>query len=573
MGTLFSALEIGRAGMQVAQVQLDVTGHNIANVNKDGFTRQRVEVTTRLPNYKIYGALGRGPAISGVFRLREAFLDTVYRQEVSGLGNAEIQATYFSRLENIFQEPGEDGFSSRLNSFFDSLNDFANNVENLPVRVALLSEGGAVSGTLRDVAQRLRTLRTNANEEVKNTVPGINSLTGRIAELNDAIHDAEISGNPANDLRDDRDNLLDELAGIVAISYNERDNGIVDVLLGSDVLVNGDKARLLETVPDASIDPDRPDLVRVQFVDNGAAATITDGELYGTLHARDVAMVDIEDKMDAIARALIEGINDIHSQGNGLEDYSGPASTTNAVTSDTVALNTAGLPFALEDGSFDVQVFDATGALVETVTVPIVTTGPLAGQTTLADVVTAIDGATNLSATYNSTTGTFEVTPGAGFSFNFANDDAGALTGLGLNTFFTGDSASTIGVNQALVDNPALVSSGFSTDPLETGDNTAALLMAQVRDLDLLSGDTQTINAFFESVIVEVGIDARTNLDSLSVQEAFVQDFEGRRQEASGVSIDEEVTNLIQYQRAFEASARLISVADRMLETLLNIVG
>ena len=564
MGTLFSALELGRAGMQVAQVQLDVAGHNVASVNKEGYSRQRVDLITRVPNIKIYGALGRGPAVAGVFRLRDQFLDTVFRQEVAGLGNAEVQASYFTRLEDGFQEPSENGFSHNINDFFDSVNDFANNVEDLSVRVGMLTEGESVARSLNDIASHLRSLRTNANEEVRNLVPEINSITERIAELNDVIHDAEVTGRPANDLRDDRDLLLDELAKLVKISYNERDNGIVDVLLGSDMLVTGDHARVLEAVADPSIDPDRPDFVTVQFADNGNAATILDGELAGTIHMRDVELLDMKGKMDDLARALIKGINDIHVNGNGLVNYSGTLTSSNPVTGQFDPFDSAGLELPVTDGSFDLEVYNASGVLVESVTIPVIS-----NATSMFNLPFWINSLSNMSATFQGATNTLSMTATPGYTFNILNDTTGLPTALGLNTFFTGDSAETIGVQQDLINNPGLISSGYSADPLETGDNSAALDMLQIRDAALLSGDTQTINEFFESIIVEVGIDAKSNEDSLIIQEAFIQDFEARRQEVSGVNIDEEVTNLLQFQRAFEASARVISVTDRMLDALM----
>ena len=126
LGTLFSTLDIGRAGLSVAQVQLDITGHNIANVNREGFSRQRVNVTTRLPNFLPYGALGRGPGVDSIERLRDAFLDSVYREQVAGLGRSEVEAEYFAQIEDIFLEPSANGFSERLNLFYDALNDFSN---------------------------------------------------------------------------------------------------------------------------------------------------------------------------------------------------------------------------------------------------------------------------------------------------------------------------------------------------------------------------------------------------------------------------------------------------------------
>ncbi|MBI2423561.1 MAG: flagellar hook-associated protein FlgK [Candidatus Hydrogenedentes bacterium] len=571
MGTLFSALDIGRAGLQVAQVQLDVTAHNIANVNKEGFSRQRVEVATRTPNFKPYGTLGRGPGIQGIERLRDTFFDTVYRQQVPGLGKAEVKANLFTLLEDTFQEPGEEGFASRLNLFFDAINDFANNVEAVPVRVGLLTEAESMAASLRDTANRLDLLVTNANEEVRNLVPEINSLLERIGASNVAIRDAELSGRTANDLRDDRDVLLDELARLVFITTRETDAGQVTVLIGGVESVRGDRVRLLETFIDPTINPDRPDLLGVRYVDVGEAANIVDGELAGALEFRDVDARGQIIRHNQMAAALIQAINAIHSQANGAINYTSAVSSTNAVSDSTIPLSLNDLtPFPIQTGSFDINIYDATNTLVSTLTINIDASGNVLTESTLNSIRDDIDAGANISASTSG--GILTITPDAGFSIGFSNDTANILPALGINGLFTGSTAFDIEVNQDLIDEPLLLASGYSTDFLETGDNTAALDMADVRILDILEGNTQTINQFFEGTIVNVGVATRSNNDQRIIQESFVQDFDRRRQEVSGVNINEEVTNLLQFQRAFEASARIITTTDRMLETLLNIV-
>lgn len=571
MGTLFSALDLGRIGLQVAQVQLDVAGNNIANVNKTGYSRQRVELTTRVPNYLPFGALGRGPAISGVERIREDFLDVVYRRQVTGLGNAEIQSTYFNRMEDIFQEPGENGFSERFSQFFDAMGDFANAVESLPGREALVAEGEAVAAALRGAAGRINTLRTTANEEVRNQIPEINALIDTISQLNRTIRDIELNGTRANDVRDDRDVAVDKLAKLVNITYREQENGSVDVLLGGDLIVSGNRTRLLKVEPVSTIDPERGDLLEIRYADNDQVVNLRNGELFGLLQIRDIELVALQDRVDDIAAALIQGVNGIHSQGNGLDDFTGPLASTNMVLVAGTALTQLDPPFDISDGSFQIRVFDSGGALVETVTVPVTATGPIGGQTRPQDILNAINASANLTASLGAD-GRLAITPGAGTGISFANDTSGVLTALGINGFFNGTDASTIQINSIIRDNPRLISSGFSTDPLETGDNRAALAMAALRDADLLENGSQSIPEYYQASIARLGISARTNTEQLQVDEAFVRQFDARRQQVSGVSLDEEVTNLIQYQRAFEASARVISVADQLLETIISVV-
>lgn len=566
MGTLFSALDIARAGMVVSQVQLDVAGHNIANVNKEGYSRQRVEVTTRVPNYRPYGAIGRGPAISDIRRIRETFLDQIFREQNPALGRTETIANYFERIQDIFQEPGETGFSSHLSSFFDALQDFANNVEETPVRVALIQEGEALSQSLNEIARQIYLLESNANEEIRNIVPEINSLLSRIAELNKTIRDTEITGKSANDLRDDRDLLIDQLSKIVAITTRERDDGQVDILMGGVEIVGGDRYRALKAVADSTIDPTRPDFLSIVFEDNQEKAIITDGSLAGLIQIRDVELKKIKEQLNEIARAVAGSINQIQSQGRGLELYTDTIKSNIAVTNTGIALTDNNLPYSINDGSFQLLAYDNAGNLVETFTVSI-----SSASTTLTDIANQINGSSSFTASVDAD-GFLSITPASGYSLRFANDTSGVLTAIGMNSFFTGYTASTIAVNEDLINNPGLISSGYSLDINETGDNSASLEMANIRNQRILSNNTQTADDYYQSMIVQIGIDARANLDVLEMERSFVNDFTTRRQEVSGVNLDEEVTNLILLQRAFEASARIITITDSMLETLLNTV-
>jgi len=565
VGTLFSSLDIGRAGLSTAQIQLDVTGHNIASANKVGFSRQRAEISTRSPLERSYGFLGRGPFISGVSRLRDAFLDVSYRDQIATRENAEIQTSFYSRIEDLFQEPSEEGFSTRLNQFFDAMNDFANNVEDIPTRVAAITEADTLASTIRQNAAALEDLRTSANEDIRALVPEINEVAAEIADLNFAIKTLEATGGTANDLRDDRDVLLDTLAGLVNIDYRERADGQMDVLIAGEELVVGNRSRRIETVPDGTIDPNRPDFLRIQFANTATEVNVFDGELAGALEQRDVVLADLVSRNDTLASALIEQVNRIHSRGNGLANYSGAVTASNPVNNPAAALNAAGLPFTVTDGSFDLVVYNGANAVAETVNIPIT-----AGTTSLNDIAAAINGSANLTASI--TNGILTVTPAAGFTYAFANDTANALPALGLNGLFTGTDARNIGVNPDLMANPSLLSSGVSLDPLVTGDNTVALELAALRNQQVLSSNTESLGDYFESTIVQVGIRAGGNLDRRDVQVAVIHDLELRRQEISGVNLDEEVTTLIQVQKAFDASARIITVTDRMLDTLLGIV-
>ncbi|HOK89902.1 MAG TPA: flagellar hook-associated protein FlgK [Candidatus Hydrogenedentes bacterium] len=567
MGTLFSALHIGRNGLMVAQAQLDTAGHNIANINTEGYSRQRVDVTTWQPNYTYYGELGRGPKIAGVERVREEYLDKVYRTQMASLGQVNVQDQFYARLEDIFQEPGNQSFGVRLSAFFEALSEFSSNVEDPSVRESLLSETRAVSNALNETARRIEVVRSNANEEIRNMVPEINALAQRIAETNISIRRIEANGARANDPRDERDRLLDRLSRLVRVTYRERDTGEVEVLLGDEQLVNGDRWRALTTVADDTIDPDRPDLLRVRWADTGQNAQIVGGELRGLLLMRDYVAAEYRDRTDEIARALIEAVNQVHSQGRGLAPLSGTVTGGVRRVDPSLPLDDPAnqVPFTVNNGSFTVNVFNAAGNLAETLTIPVT-----AGTTSALDVAAAINGMTNLSATVDAD-GRLVVTAAAGFGFSFANDTSGALVSLGMNGLFEGTDAATIGLSAHLAQRLEWISSGYGTDFRLTGDNRAALAMQSLRATTIADAGRQTLEGYYQATVARLGIQARDNAASLQVEQGFAQDFDRRREEVSGVNMDEEVTNLIAYERAFQGSARIISVADRLLEVLVNL--
>lgn len=569
MGSLFSSIDISRLGLQASQVQLNVTSHNIANVNTEGYSRQRAELSTPFPIKYSYGQLGRGVTIAQVTRIRDAFLDQVYRDQHPTLGGADVKARYFSLVEDAFLEPSEDGFSTRINAFFDGMNDFANNVEQVPVREATVAQATALAESMNELAERFNDLRTSANEEVRSLVPRINSLADTIAATNVQIRDSELDNTIANDIRDERDRALDELSRLVNINYTERKDGQVTVRIGSDVLVDETGARQIEARFNNALDPERGDLLELRWTDSELGVQVREGELAGALEMRDEIIPFFDQRMDEIAASIIEQINGIHSQANGLVNWTGIVAGTNAVDDPTAALDAAGLPFDVTlPGSFDVAVYNGDT--------------PIAGSpftVTLNPGDSLDDLAAQLSAI---APGQFEATVAPdntlqlgvsdpALNFAFANDTSGVLAALGINGLFTGTDARSIAVNSDIIDDPRLLASGYSLDPLATGDNSAALDMAAVRDFKALDGGSSDLNDYYESTIAELGVDAQANQVVLTTEEQFNQDFETRRQEVSGVSIDEEVTLMIQYQRAYEANARVINVVERMLDALFTI--
>jgi flagellar hook-associated protein 1 FlgK len=156
------------------------------------------------------------------------------------------------------------------------------------------------------------------------------------------------------------------------------------------------------------------------------------------------------------------------------------------------------------------------------------------------------------------------------YSFVFSNDTSDVLAALGSNTFFSGSDASDIAVNSVILNDPGMIATGLSTDPRDTGDNRNVLAMAALQETAVLDSGASTLNDYYEQTIGTLGVTTRRTSDEYNVAESFRRNMDRRREEISGVSIDEEAANLMRYQRGFQASARVFTVIDELLDTLIN---
>ncbi len=565
MGTLFSAFDIARSGMAASQVQLDTAGHNIANVNTEGFSRQRVELETRSPINRPYGQIGRGVNLRGIERVRDTFLDAAYRRSAPGLGQAELESRFYVQIEDKFLEPGENAFGQRLDQWFQVLNDFASDVDKLPQRQSVVSEAESLTQFINQTHRRLDDLRVDANAEVRNAAVEINDLAEGIAKLNERIRRVEGGRGGANDFRDQRDLLLDRLSKIADISVNERDSGEVNVLIGEESLVYGDQARKVEAFRRSDLDSlgIHQDFHQLRFTDTGDGVPPGTGKLAGALRMRDEILPEVMGDLDSIARGLIQGINGVHSQGRGLEGITGVLESGIQVE-DPGAPLADHVPFDVINGSFEIAVYGQDGGVGATTEIAVDANASLED---LAGSLNAVDG---VSAHVSD--GRLAIEAEEGRSFHFLNDSSNVLVAAGLNGLLTGTGAADINVDQRIAVNPALLSSGYSADLGDDGDNRAALDLADVEETRLLRNGQATISEFYSTLIAELGTDTRSSLQTRDLEQSFLDDFQRRREEVSGVSLDEEVASLLMYQRAFEASTRVMTTTDRMLEALMGIV-
>ena len=571
MGNLFSTLDIALSGLQSHQTALQVTGHNIANVDTDGYSRQRAELVSKEPQNTGYGPLGRGVTVADIFQIRDRFLDGVYQNETQNSMELTVSRDFLRRIEDIFQEPSEMGLSSLMDNFFAAVQALASYPEEQPLRASLVAAASVLADGFNDVSRNLDQLRTDANREIIMRVSEVNSLTEQIAGLNQNIVRAEAGGKTANDFRDQRTVLLDRLAELMDIRTMEMNNGAVTVMVGGEAIVDGAYWSEVATQVNPTIDPERPDFVEVVIASTGRVLNISGGRFRGLLDARDVYIKEVADKIDELARTLIFEFNKIHAQGNGLVGFDSLTSDNSVldVNADLDDGAATGLEFTPTNGSFAINVVDSLGNVITTViTVDLDGVGP---DDSLADLAASIDAVANMSASISGDN-RLVITANPGYSFTFSNDTSNVLAVLGSNSFFSGSDASDIAVNPVIVDDERMIATGLSSDPRDTGDNRNALAMAALQDTAVLNEGTSTLNDYYGQAMASLGVTTQRTSDLSDIAESFRRNIDRRREEISGVNIDEEVANLTKYQRGFQASARVFTVIDDLLETLLNIV-
>ncbi len=464
MGNLFTILDVGLSGLFAHQAATQVAANNIANATTEGYSRQRLELETRFGQITPQGIFGRGVQIDNVRRIRDFLLDVAFRNQTQTLGRAEAEALFFSRVEDLILEPSSLSLNQGMADFFNAFQVLANNPESSAARQAVVSAAQAMSDTFNFIATELDNLRTEANGQIIAVVDDVNSITAQIADLNQQILSQEAAGAVANNLRDRRDLLLDELSQIIGIRMIETANGNINVSSAGISLVQGSSAISLTTVANPALDPVRNDLVEIQVGSSGIVLTPAGGTLAGLLNARDIHIPGVLTDLNTLAAGIITEVNNLHSTGFGL----------------------------------------------------------------------------------NGSTG---------------------------NNFFAGTNAFDIAVDSVVSGNLNNIAASQSADPLATGNNLNALALAQLREALVMSGGTATFNNFFEGAIADLGTQAEFTQRNLRNSEVIVQGINRRRLEVSSVSIDEEAANLLRFQRAFEASARVIRTVDELLQTIIFDMG
>ena len=441
----FMGLETTLRGILAQQLALDVTGHNIANANTVGYSRQRASLVATDP-YTVPGVtrppqagqLGTGVDVDQYERIRDSFIDLQLRAQTMLNGANQATQDGLQQVEQAFNEPSDSGLNSLLAKYWSAWQDVSNSPENLATRQTLAAAASSLAGGFNQVSQQLSTLQTQTATNVTYTINDVNSIGTQIAALNDAIAKSTVTGDHPNDLLDQRDLLIDKLSELGNVALANGANGAVDVSIGGAALVTGATSA---TLAEASL------------------TSLTSGKLSALVRLRDTTIPGYQTQLNTIASTLISQTNTAHAAG-----------------------------------------FD--------------------------------------------------------------------LSGTAGGTFFTGTDAATIGVNSALVTNPALIAASGNGQP---GNAAAALAINTLRGTVVIG--SATIDQAYSQLVTRIGSDSQEAQRSLDTSSLLASTLQSKRDSVSGVSLDEEMTNMVRFQRGYQASARALSAMDDMLDTLITRTG
>ena len=564
--SLFSSIQIARNSLIASQIGLQVTGNNVANANTPGYIRQEMLLapgpTQELGNV----TLGLGVRVTGVVQQLDRFLEERLRGATSDLANGEAQENVYVALESLVNELSETDLSTSLNSFFGSIHDILNQPESIPVRNLAMLQGRTLTHDIRSLDERAKALYRDMNDRLTESAAEVNRLLEQVAKLNVQVVTSEASDTSRSDavgLRDQRLTALNKLSELMDIRVVEQPSGAMTVFSGGIYVVFEGAYREV-SVEYSSEDELVQSHLRLAEID--APLAVTSGKIAGLIRARDEILTSFIDRLEGFSKALIYEFNKSFSSGQGMRGYSEITSEFKVDDADA-ALDQAGLTFNPSNGSFQVLVYNNKTKKTETTDIFVELHG-LDTDTTLSDLVSALDAVNGIAATIEPN-GSVRLTADSGdIEIAFARDTSGVLASLGINTFFSGSSATDINVHENLRRNPSL----FAASRGGVGaDSDNAVELASFLSKRHSSQDGQTLEDLYDQMTGEVMQGAAVTRSLAEGFRVFQKSLEGQKFGISGVNLDEEAVRMITYQRAFQASARFISTVSDLLDDLVHL--
>ena len=617
-------LATGSSALIAFQRALSTVGHNVANINTPGYSRQRVELEARDATYFGYGYQGNGVQIVDVRRMADSLATSRLLDSGGELARLQQLSTLSSRLDQLFSEKAT-GISAPWSSFFDSVNALSSNAAGSADRESVLAQANALVTRFRQIDQHLDGLDTEVNAGLTAATGEVNRLAKEIAQLNGQIGG---SSSPSGDLLDRRDQLISELVAFTGGNAATQDGGLVNVFsAGGQPLVVGATASTLVTVPD----PYRPERLQVALETNGQRVTLDKralgGQIGGLVEFRTTVLDPAMAELGRIATSLAQTFNEGHRAGMdqygqmGADFFTLPAprlssnanNTGNASLTTSVG-NVAGLNaqnvLLRFDGAAWVATHPDTGASIPmtgtgTAADPLVVNGievvlasgtpaandrfllqPTAGAAGNLGVAitdpgriaaaTPVKATTDLANTGSGKLSGLKVTDAANAALlapadiEFIDATQYTINGTGPFVYTPGQTIAYNGWSVVLDGAPA-AGDTFSVGPTgaNSSDNGNAKLLSNLDDARVLNGGTLTLNGAIGGLTTQVGSAARQADYSAQAQQVIHDQAQAARDAVSGVNLDEDAADLMRLQQAYQAASQIIATADTLFQSLL----
>ncbi|MCG5497233.1 flagellar hook-associated protein FlgK [Ectothiorhodospira variabilis] len=606
---------IATSGLNAAQRALDTTGHNIANVNTEGYSRQRTEQGTRPAQFSGAGYVGRGVDVNTVRRMYDEFVQTQLRNNTTSSEYYNTQRDFISRVDNLLADPAA-GLSPGLQQFFSATQELANDPTSSANRTVLISEAESLVDRFKFLDQRLKDQQTIVDGQIGSGVDEVNGYADSIAKLNQQIVAAQGRGQPPNDLLDKRDQMVLEMSRFVDVRTTIQDDGSMNVFIGrGQGVVLGNKATPLSA---SRPTPGAP--LEVNFGAQGGNKTnvtnlISGGKLGGLLELRSSVLDEAQNELGRVAVAVAVGFNNQHTQGLDAEGKLGqdffkvpepevlsgrgvevskpdvsfdPAGLSELKSSDyrlqfqsgqwnltrlsdgqklgsygvNEEVKVEGLVIAMPGGPPDAKEGDnflirPTRSAAQGIEVAVREPQRLAAAQAFSN-----DLAEDQELLHFSPGTTYQ--PGDDLTFTGFSEDP---DGSDLWRATTTDGAEIV---VRSTDDPGdVVLTG--NDAFGLGDNRNALALAQVQGTQYLDDGRSSIEDAYNGLIGKVGTQTRQTQVAAESQARLLADAKAQRESLSGVNLDEEAANLLRFQQAYQASAQVIAVTSTLFDTLIGV--
>lgn len=611
MPGLFHSLNTSYSGLKTTQTGINTVSHNIANAGTEGYTREKAVQATAYPLHDTHPAdLGSGVKVSQIARIKDSFVFDRLKHASEDKEKLDVLQENLIKLSKLFPDIDNVGLKKDIGEYFKAWSTLSQNPANTSIKINLASKTENLVASIKTLYQKVTEVRAKADDRIKTTVNEVNSITERISKLNHDIYMHEADGvSNANDLRDKRDLLELKLSKLLHITVSvgavkrdslvgrqmEKREGYYNISFGGISLVDGLKRRELF----ANNDKNKLGFNDLYYLDDNfnriaVEKNITGGRLGALIGLRgtgyndttkDAAtgrITELMNNLNDFSKTLIESTNSVYAQS--VSDRL----VTNRLHVDSAFPLVDQKQFGIKDGSFDIIMYDAAGNKVMNRKIKIDDRTSLShGNNSIMHQLQEIKDDNNDNVALNDFKDYFDVFfdsqhrinimlrdkyRNKGLKLSMSNDTTNFVGFAGFNRFFDGHDARDIKLNARYKEQPIKISGNIID---KFGDNKISNDMVALqykRRNYKLGGEEIDANmlSYYDIVSSKLATETESITTNNDTSTARLNSVEKEYKSISGVNVDEELTHLMKYQTAYNASAKVVSTVDKMLDTLLN---